>query len=88
MHYCDCKGTTKLQLIQRVFQRMLTLRLGNPVEILIIHMVDVLAAGLIDVQHDAAKYFVVCLVQLLKQTVDEREVVLVVIEIHFSFPFL
>ena len=25
MHYCDCKGTTKLQLLQRVFQRMLTL---------------------------------------------------------------
>ena len=24
MHYCDCKGTTKLQLLQRVFQRMLT----------------------------------------------------------------
>ena len=23
MHYCDCKGTTKLQLLQRVFQRML-----------------------------------------------------------------
>ena len=27
MHYCDCKGTTKLQLLQRVFQRMLTLQL-------------------------------------------------------------
>ena len=26
MHYCDCKGTTKLQLLQRVFQRMLTHR--------------------------------------------------------------
>ena len=25
MHYCDCKGTTKLQLLQRVFQRMLTI---------------------------------------------------------------
>ena len=24
MHYCDCKGTTKLQLLQRVFQRMFT----------------------------------------------------------------
>ena len=24
MHYCDCKGTTKLQLLQRVFLRMLT----------------------------------------------------------------
>jgi len=24
VHYCDCKGTTKLQLLQRVFQRMLT----------------------------------------------------------------
>jgi len=24
MHYCDCKGTTKPQLLQRVFQRMLT----------------------------------------------------------------
>ena len=24
MHYCGCKGTTKLQLLQRVFQRMLT----------------------------------------------------------------
>ena len=24
MNYCDCKGTTKLQLLQRVFQRMLT----------------------------------------------------------------
>ena len=23
-HYCDCKGPTKLQLLQRVFQRMLT----------------------------------------------------------------
>ena len=27
MHYCDCKGTTKLQLLQRVFQRMLTFTL-------------------------------------------------------------
>ena len=26
MHYCDCKGTTKLQLLQRVFQRMLTIK--------------------------------------------------------------
>ena len=25
MHYCDCKGTTKLQLLQRVFLRMLTI---------------------------------------------------------------
>ena len=25
MHYCDCKGTTILQLLQRVFQRMLTI---------------------------------------------------------------
>ena len=25
MHYCACKGTTKLQLLQRVFQRMLTI---------------------------------------------------------------
>ena len=24
MHNCGCKGTTKLQLLQRVFQRMLT----------------------------------------------------------------
>ena len=24
VHYCACKGTTKLQLLQRVFQRMLT----------------------------------------------------------------
>ena len=24
MHDCNCKGTTKLQLLQRVFQRMLT----------------------------------------------------------------
>ena len=24
MHYCECKGTTKLQLLQRVFLRMLT----------------------------------------------------------------
>ena len=24
MHYCNCKGTTKIQLLQRVFQRMLT----------------------------------------------------------------
>ena len=24
MHYCGCKGTTKLQLLQRVFLRMLT----------------------------------------------------------------
>ena len=28
MHYCDCKGTTKLQLLQRVFQRMLTKNLN------------------------------------------------------------
>ena len=26
MHDCNCKGTTKLQLLQRVFQRMLTLQ--------------------------------------------------------------
>ena len=25
MHYCDCKGTMTLQLLQRVFQRMLTI---------------------------------------------------------------
>ena len=25
MHYCNCKGTTKIQLLQRVFQRMLTI---------------------------------------------------------------
>ena len=24
MHYCDCKGTTTLQLLQRVFKRLLT----------------------------------------------------------------
>ena len=29
MHNCGCKGTTKLQLLQRVFQRMLTLQLRN-----------------------------------------------------------
>ena len=27
MHYCACKSTTKLQLLQRVFQRMLTFQL-------------------------------------------------------------
>ena len=33
MHYCDCKGTTKLQLLQRVFQRMLTIFLANSLRI-------------------------------------------------------
>ena len=27
--FCDCKGTTKLQLLQRVFQRMLTIKEPN-----------------------------------------------------------
>ena len=30
MHYCDCKGTIKLQLLQRVFQRMLTFLYSIP----------------------------------------------------------
>ena len=29
VHYCDCKTTTKLQLLQRVFYRMLTF-ISNP----------------------------------------------------------
>ncbi len=35
MHYCDCKGTTKLQLLQRVFQRMLTKHHVFPKKVLI-----------------------------------------------------
>ena len=31
MHYCGCKGTTKLQLLQRVFLRMLTKFLSDAV---------------------------------------------------------
>lgn len=29
VHYCDCKGTIKLQLLQHVFQRMLTYLCAN-----------------------------------------------------------
>ena len=35
MHYCDCKGTTKLQLLQRVFLRMLTKKVNEEVHELV-----------------------------------------------------
>jgi len=56
--------------------------------ILVFHSIYVLATLFIDVQHNAAKNLIVCLVQLFQQTVQKLEVVPVLIYFHFAFPFL
>ena len=54
MHYCDCKGTTKLQLLQRVFLRMLTILVDD----CSVDMSMVIAKEIIDHYHGQISFHI------------------------------
>lgn len=61
MHYCGCKGTTKLQLLQRVFQRMLT-KVDDTVSFLFMkHFYSSLFSkhNLLDAYHEAIRKLII-----------------------------